>query len=81
MSTLKLIGLAIAWMLASLAIAFVAAIILTELLDVIGLVESGESSYTVVINIILLVVFAGLVLVPFLFRGRFVDPDRNETGE
>lgn len=74
MGTLKLIGLGTAWALASIAIAFVAAILGTELLDVVGIVESGESSYAIAINAILLVVFVGLMLVPFLLRNRFVDP-------
>jgi hypothetical protein len=73
--TLKLIGLGIAWMLASIAIAVVAAMLGTELLDVVGVVESGETSYTVAINSILVLVFVGLILVPFLLRDRFVDPD------
>jgi Na+/H+ antiporter NhaD/arsenite permease-like protein len=73
--TLKLIGLGIAWMLASIAIAVVAAMLGTELLDVVGVVESGETSYTVAINSILVLVFVGLILIPFLLRDRFVDPD------
>lgn len=79
MGTWKLIGLGIAWALASIAIAFVTAILGTELLDVVGIVESGESSYTIAINAILLVVFVGLILVPFLLRNRFVDPDVSEV--
>lgn len=75
MGTLKLIGLGIAWMLASIAIAVVAAMLGTELLDVVGVVESGETSYTVAINSILVLVFVGLILIPFLLRDRFVDPD------
>lgn len=81
MGTLKLIGLGIAWTLASLAIAFVAAILATEVLDVIGVVESGETSYTVAINTILVVVFVALVSVPFIFRDRFVDSDVDEPEE
>lgn len=81
MSTLKLIGLGTAWMLAGLAIAVVTAILVTELLDVIGVVESGETSYTFAINTVLLVVFIGLLLVPFIFRGRFVDSDVDEVEE
>ncbi len=75
MGTLKLIGLGLAWMLASIAIAVVAAMLGTELLDVVGVVESGETSYTVAINSILVLVFVGLILIPFLLRDRFVDPD------
>jgi len=77
--TLKLIGLGILWMLASIAIAVVAAMIGTELLDVVGVVESGETSYTVAINSILLLAFVGLILVPFLLRDRFVDPDVDDS--
>ena len=79
MGTFKLIGLGIAWALASIAIAFVAAIIGTELLDVVGIVESGESSYTIAINTILVLVFVGLILVPFLLRNRYVDPEVSEV--
>jgi len=79
--TLKLVGLGIAWALASIAIAYVAAILGTELLDVVGVVESGESSYTIAINAILLVVFVGLVLVPFVFRNRFVDLEADDVGQ
>ncbi len=79
MGTLKLVGLGIAWALASIAIAYVAAILGTELLDVVGIVESGESSYTIAINAILLVVFVGLILVPFVFRNRFVDPEADDV--
>jgi len=78
---LKLVGLGIAWALASIAIAYVAAILGTELLDVVGVVESGESSYTIAINAILLVVFVGLVLVPFVFRNRFVDLEADDVGQ
>ena len=81
MGTLKLVGLGIAWALASIAIALVAAILGTELLDVVGIVESGESSYTIAINAILLVVFVGLVLVPFVFRNRFVDLEADDVGQ
>ena len=81
MGTLKLVGLGIAWALASIAIAYVAAILGTELLDVVGVVESGESSYTIAINAILLVVFVGLVLVPFVFRNRFVDLEADDVGQ
>ncbi len=81
MSTLKLIGLGIAWALASVAIAVVAAILITEIFDVIGVVESGETSYTIMINLVLFVVFIGLVLIPFVFRGRFATPSEDGAEE
>lgn len=73
MSTLKLIGLAIAWALAAIAVAVVAAIVLTEFLDVVGLVESGHPSYTWTINGVALAIFLALVAVPVVFRKRFTE--------
>jgi len=68
MSTPKLVGLLVAWALA-------AAIVLTEFLDLIGVVESGQPSYSWAINGIALVVFVVLVAMPFLLRGRLVDTE------
>jgi len=79
MSTLKLVGLGIAWLLASIAIAVVGAMLGTELLDVVGVAQSGETSYTVAMNTIFLVALVGLVLVPFLLRTRFVDPEADDV--
>ncbi len=75
MSTPKLVGLLVAWALAAIAIAVVAAIVLTEFLDLIGVVESGQPSYSWAINGIALVVFVVLVAMPFLLRGRLVDTE------
>jgi len=75
MSTPKLIGLVVAWVLASVAIAVVTAIVVTEFLDVIGVVESGHSSYSWAINGIALVVFIALVAAPFLLRDRLMTAD------
>ena len=73
---MKLIGLLVAWVLAAVAIAVVVAIVLTELLRLTPLVESGESSYAIALNGIVAVVFVGLVAVPIVFRRRFaIDPD------
>jgi hypothetical protein len=71
----KLIGFLIAWVLAAIAIAVVTAIVLTEFLDVVGVVESGEPSYSWTINGVALGVFVALVAVPFAFRKRFVETD------
>lgn len=69
----KLVGLLIAWVLAAVAIAVVTAIVVTELLDVVGAVESGQASYDRAINGIALIVFVALVSVPVVFRRRFTD--------
>ncbi len=71
MSTARVIGLVVAWMLASIMIAVVTAIVATELLRLFGLVESGESSYSIAINVVFVVVLVALVVVPFVFRNRF----------
>ncbi len=76
MSTLKLLGLGIAWILAAIAIAIVTSIVATEALDLIGVVESGRPSYSWALNGIALVVFIGLLAVPFLLRDRF-ESDEN----
>lgn len=73
MSWSKLVLFSVAWILAAVSIAVVAAIVFTELLDVIGIVESGQQSYTRVINTIALVVFIALLAVPVVLRSRFSD--------
>jgi uncharacterized membrane protein len=77
MSGLRLGLLAVAWVFASVAIGVVTAIVLTEALSLIGIVDSGTSSYSVSLNVISVVVFLGLVAVPVVFRDRFVDAGVN----
>ena len=71
MSTARVIGLLIAWTLASIMIAVVTAIVATEVLRLVGLVETGESSYSIAINTVFVIVLVVLVAVPFVFRRRF----------
>lgn len=71
MSTARVIGLLIAWTLASIMIAVVTAIVATEVLHLLGLVETGESSYSIAINTVFVIVLVALVAVPFVFRNRF----------
>jgi len=73
MSRSKLAIFVVAWVLASLAIGVVTAILLTEVLSLFGLVESGKSSYSASLNVITLVVFVVLITVPIVFRKRFLD--------
>ena len=73
MPTWKLILLFVAWLFASVMIAVVIAILGTEVLRLVGIVESGESSYSVALNVLLGVVFVALVAVPFVFRRRFTS--------
>lgn len=79
MLTRKLIGLGIAWILASLAIAVVIAILFTELLRLVGLVQVGEPSHTIALNSVVLVAFIVLVSVPFVYRARFVDEKADDS--
>jgi hypothetical protein len=67
----KLIALMLGWVLASVMIALVTAIVVVELLRLVGVAESGTSGYTVALNAVFGVVLAVLVAVPFLFRRRF----------
>lgn len=71
MSTARVVGLMIAWVLASVMIAVVTSILVTELLRFLGVVETGESSYTRSINVVFGVTVVALVAVPFVFRNRF----------
>lgn len=77
MPTRKLIWMSLLWLLASVMIAVVTAIVAVELLRLLGAVESGAQSYTVALNVVFAIVFVVLVLVPFVFRDRFTirDPD------
>ena len=62
-----------AWLFVAAFIGVVTAIVLTELLRVIGLVDSGEESYQRAINVTWLVVFVAVAGVPWVFRNRFTD--------
>lgn len=73
MPTWKLILAAIGWVLASVFTAVVTAILVTEVLRAVGVVSTGESSYTVSLNATFLVVFLVVVSVPFVFRRRFTS--------
>lgn len=72
MSTWKIIAMAIAWAFAAGFIAVVSAIVLTELLNLVGFVESGEDSYSIALNVTFFVVFVALLAVPVVFRSRFI---------
>lgn len=81
MSAWKLVALMIGWVLAAIAIAVVTAILLTEVLVLIGIVDGGTPGYSVALNGLVLAVFIPLVLVPIIFRKRFVDPPAQNPDE
>jgi hypothetical protein len=69
----------VAWVLASVMMAVVTAIIVTEILRAIGIVDSGSSSYSIAINLTFVLVFVALVAVPFVFRKRFALDANDES--
>lgn len=75
MSTGKLIVMSIAWVLASLTMGVVVAVLVTEILRLVGIVETGSSGYSLSLNVVTFSVFAILVAVPFVFRKRFAGKD------
>lgn len=81
MSTWKLAGLTVAWILASVAIAVVISIVLTELLVLVGLVDWGTVEYSWAINGIALAAFVAVATVPILFRKRFTERGAEVTDE
>ncbi len=78
MSTGKFIALSIAWVLASLTMGVVTAVFVTEILRLLGIVESGSPGYSTSLNIVTFGTFAALVAVPFVFRKRFTDRDADD---
>lgn len=81
MSTGKLIALMVGWVLASIAIAVVISIVVTEFLVLLGFIDWSTREYAWAINGIALAGFVVLVSVPLVFRRRFVDPAAQSTDE
>ena len=75
MSTGKFIALSVAWALASLTMGVVTAVFVTEILRLVGIVETGSSGYSTSLNVVTFGTFVALVGVPFVFRRRFIDKD------
>jgi hypothetical protein len=71
MSTTRLIVYFAAWVAASLMMAVVAAVLVVEVVRLVGIAESGSTSYEVVLNVTFLVTAIALIAVPFVFRARF----------
>lgn len=72
MPTWKIILMLIAWAFVAAFIGVVTAIVGTEILRLIGVVDDNNDSYQIAINVIWAVVFVAVLAVPFVFRGRFV---------
>jgi hypothetical protein len=71
MTTRKLVFMFIAWLFAAGAIAITVAVVLTEILSLVGIVDRSEASYGFSLNLITGVTFVALASVPFVFRARF----------
>ncbi|MCL1597906.1 MAG: hypothetical protein M3094_01885 [Actinomycetia bacterium] len=80
MSTGKLIALSVAWVLASLTMGVVVAVLVTEILRLLGIIETGSSGYSTSLNVVTFGTFAVLLGVPFVFRKRFIGTDIEDDG-
>lgn len=74
MATWKIILMLVAWAFVAAFIGVVTAIVGTEVLRLIGVVDDNTDSYQISINIIWAAVFVVVLAVPIVFRSRFV-PD------
>ena len=76
MTTRKLVFMFIAWLFAAGAIAITVAVVLTEILSLVGIVDRSGASYGVSLNVVTAITFVALASVPFVFRARFAtEPD------
>jgi membrane protein YdbS with pleckstrin-like domain len=71
MTTPRLILMFGAWLLAAGAVAVTAAVVVTEIFVVVGLVDRSGSSYRLSLNIVTGVTFVALAAIPFVFKNRF----------
>ncbi len=79
MTVWKLAIAYLGWLLASIAIALLFALLLGEVVALIGVVEAGSTAQRRLVEITAIVGFVLLALVPFLMRGRFVRSDDDAT--
>jgi len=77
-STPKLILFYLAWLLAAGAIAVTVAVVVTELLVLIGPVDRSGSGYGTTLTITTVASFVLLALVPFVYRNRFAQDEQQD---
>ncbi len=75
----RLVAAYLGWLLASIAIALLFALLLGEVVALIGVVEAGSTAQRRLVEITAIVGFVLLALVPFLLRGRFIRSDNEAT--
>ena len=71
--TWKIILMLIAWAFVAAFMGVVTAIVGTEILRLIGVVDDNTNTYQISINVIWAVVFVVVLAVPFVFRNRFIS--------
>ncbi len=71
MSTAKVLVYLAGWFVASVMMAVVAAVLVVEVARLVGVAESGTSSYTIVLTTVFLLTLVALLAVPVVFRQRF----------
>jgi hypothetical protein len=80
MTTRKLVLMFVAWLFAAGAIAITAAVVMTEILTLIRVVDRSEPSYGLSLNLLTGITFVALASVPFVFRKRFASDDVGGSG-
>jgi len=80
MTTRKLVLMYVAWLFAAGAIAITVAVVLTEVLSVVGVVDRSGSGYGISLNLLTAITFVALASVPFVFRSRFVADGADDDG-
>ncbi|GMQ84823.1 MAG: hypothetical protein BMS9Abin07_0388 [Acidimicrobiia bacterium] len=77
--TWKLVAAYLGWLLASSAIALLFALLLAEVVGLLGVLETGSTGQRRLVDITAVAGFVLLALVPFLLRGRFVGSGDDAT--
>ncbi len=79
MKTHRLIAMYALWLLAAGSVAVTVAVVVTELMVVVGLIDRSEGGYGVSLSIVTGACFVLLAAIPFLFRDRFRVDDHREA--
>lgn len=79
MKTHRLIWMYLLWLLAAGSVAVTVAVVVTELMAMVGLVDHSGSGYGLSLSIVTGTCFVVLAAVPFAFRDRFRMDDHREV--
>ncbi|MCZ7534122.1 MAG: hypothetical protein M5U23_12110 [Acidimicrobiia bacterium] len=75
----RLVGMYFLWLLAAGSVAVTVAVVVTELMVVVGLIDRSGGGYGLSLSIVTGACFVVLAVIPFLFRDRFRMDDHRET--